>query len=109
MTAPIRPKMPLPVTSRPGTVLAAAPNPAELARLQKTAKSMEGLFAQQLFSAMRETVPTDGLTSGGAGEEMFTSLFDEHLATTLPSQWKHGLGEAIVKQMAPHLPTPPAP
>jgi Rod binding domain-containing protein len=58
---------------------------------------------------MRETVPTDGLTSGGAGEEMFTSLFDEHLATVLPSQWKHGLGEAVVKQLAPHLPSPPAP
>jgi len=61
---------------------------------------MEGTFVQQMYKAMRETVPSGGAFDGGSGEEMFTGLMDEHVAADTPTQWQHhGLSEAIYRQM----------
>lgn len=87
--------------------LAAEPRPnptAEEERLRATAKQLEGVFVQQLFKAMRETVPADGLTDGGAGEEVFTGLMDEKIAATAPDQWEHGIGESLYRQLRAALP-----
>jgi flagellar protein FlgJ len=87
---------------------APAPDDRE-ARLQRAAHQLEGVFVQQLFKAMRETVPRDGIVNGGSGEEMFTSLMDEHLADRLPGQWHHGIGEALIRQLRRGLTeSPPA-
>ncbi|MCA0375397.1 MAG: rod-binding protein [Gemmatimonadetes bacterium] len=78
-------------------------------QLRESAKALEGLFVQQLFKAMRETVPQqDGIVSGGAGEDIFTSLMDQHLAAETPNQWAGGLGEALYRQLRGALP-PAAP
>ncbi len=69
----------------------------EQARLVKTAQSLEGVFVQQMFKAMRETVPENGLTSGGQGEEMFSGMLDQKMADQMPAQWHHGPADAIVK------------
>ena len=53
----------------------------EDARLRQSSRDLEGVFVEQLFKAMRETVPENSLLSGGAGEEMFTSMMDSHLAS----------------------------
>jgi Rod binding domain-containing protein len=79
-----------------------------LARLGRAAKQLEGLFVQQMFAAMRETVPHDGIVDGGNGEEMFTSMFDQKLAEGAPEQWQHGLSDAIVARLRGRL-EPPAP
>ncbi|MEP7347564.1 MAG: rod-binding protein [Gemmatimonadaceae bacterium] len=71
----------------------------EDARLQKVARQLEGVFVQQLFKAMRETVPQDGAVDGGSGEQMFTSMMDEKLADQLPGQWHHGIGEGLIRQL----------
>lgn len=69
-------------------------------KLRESAKQLEGLFVQQLFKAMRETVPQqDGIVSASAGEDMFTGLLDQHLAAETPSQWEGGLAEAVYRQM----------
>lgn len=78
------------------------------ARLRKVAQQMEGVFVDQLFKAMRETVPQDGLTDGGPGEEMFQGMMDEHLAGMVPRQWEHGLGEALFRQLRGALQAAPA-
>jgi len=72
---------------------------SEDARLQKVARQLEGVFVQQLFKAMRETVPQDGAVDGGQGEQMFTSMMDEKLADQLPGQWHHGIGEGLIRQL----------
>ena len=74
-------------------------------RLRQTASRLEGVFVNQLFQAMRETVPQDGSLSGGTGEETFTSLFDQELADRAPDQWHHGLGTAIVRALSPRAAT----
>ncbi|MCO4099429.1 rod-binding protein [Gemmatimonas sp.] len=69
-------------------------------KLRDSAKQLEGLFVQQLFKAMRETVPQqEGIVSASAGEDMFTGLLDQHLAAETPSQWEGGLAESVYRQM----------
>jgi flagellar protein FlgJ len=68
--------------------------------LRKTARDLEGLFVQQLFKSMRETVPEgEGIVSGGAGEDIFTGLLDQHLAAETPKQWQSGIAEALYRQL----------
>ena len=77
MTDPITSRI-SPLATRPASK---DPTTPEQQKLRETAGQLEGLFVQQLFKAMRETVPTgDGIVSGGAGEDMFTGLMDQHLA-----------------------------
>jgi flagellar protein FlgJ len=81
---------------------ATADSPSSLLNdpLRKSAQALEGLFVQQLFKAMRDTVPQqEGVVTGGAGEDIFTSLMDEHLATETPKQWEGGLAEALYRQL----------
>ena len=69
-------------------------------KLRKAAAQLEGLFVQQLFKSMRETVPEgEGIISGGAGEDIFTSLMDEHVAADTPRQWERGMAEALYRQL----------
>lgn len=69
------------------------------AKLHGVAKQLEGVFVQQMYKSMRSTVPTDGICNGGAGEELFNGLMDEHMAADTPREWKHGLSESIYRQL----------
>lgn len=86
--------------SSPGALRADAPDGAPSDRLRRTATQLEGVFVEQLFKAMRETIPPDGVLHSG-GEEMFTSLFDQELAGRAPEQWQDGLGQAIMRALRP--------
>jgi flagellar protein FlgJ len=69
-------------------------------KLRKVAGQLEGVFVQQLFKAMRNTVPQqDGIVSGGQGEDIFTSLLDEHTAAETPTHWKGGIAETLYRQL----------
>jgi len=72
-------------------------------RLREVVTQLQGVFVEQLFKAMRETVPTDGVTNGGPGEAMFSGMMDQHLADALPGQWNHGIGESLYRQLRPQL------
>ena len=72
-------------------------------RLKEAVEKLEGVFVQQLFKAMRDTVPKDGLTSGGTGEDMFSGMLDQHLADAAPGQWHSGLGDSLLRQLRPAL------
>ena len=99
MSAPVGP---------PGAAGAAPPGasgPSDDARLRAAARQLTGVFAQQLFKAMRATVPQgEGAVDGGSGEEMFTGLLDEHLAG---AAWAESLAEAVYRRMRP-TPAPAA-
>jgi peptidoglycan hydrolase FlgJ len=81
----------------------ATPSPEEQ-KLRAVTKQLEGVFVQQLFKAMRETVPQDGLTDGGAGEEVFTGLMDEKIAAHVPDHWERGIGESLYRQLRAAMP-----
>ena len=80
------------------------PSPDEV-KLKKTAQQLESLFVEQLFKAMRETVPQgEGAVGAATGEDMFTGLMDQHLAADTPTQWAHGLADAAYRQLRAALP-----
>lgn len=96
--------MPLAPTAPVGAASSAGTTPGEEPKLRKVAQQMEGVFVQELYKAMRTTVPqNDGVVGGGAGEEMFTGLMDQHLATETPHAWGRGLGEAIYQHLRGRL------
>jgi flagellar protein FlgJ len=75
------------------------------AKLKKAAEQLEGMFVQQLYKAMRDTVPQqEGIVSGGAGEDIFTGLLDQHLAAETPTHWEGGLSDALYRQLSRGLP-----
>ena len=72
----------------------------EAARLRHVARELEGVFVQEMFKAMRASVPEAGPFGGGAGEEMFTAMLDGEIATRAPARWERGLAEALYRQLA---------
>ena len=84
----------------PAPDVAAAAAARDQAKIRKVAEQMAGSFAEQLFKAMRETVPQgEGAFDGGSGEEMFSGLMDQHLAAETPTQWARGLTDSIARQL----------
>jgi flagellar protein FlgJ len=75
----------------------------EAARSSKLAAEVEGVFMQQMFKAMRETVPAGGTFDGGSGEEIFTGMLDEHIADVAAARHPNGMDEALYRQMATRL------
>ncbi len=70
------------------------------AALKKSAHDLQGVFVQQLYKAMRETVPTDGgLVERSQGEDIFAGLMDETLAADTGTRWHRGLGDAIYRAL----------
>jgi len=86
------------------TSLTAAPPRDENADIRKLSHQMEGVFLNQLFQAMRETVPQNGLLGSSAGEDLFTSLMDQNLADRAAERLQHGLGDALYHQLTRRLP-----
>jgi flagellar protein FlgJ len=79
------------------------------AALRRTATQLEGVFVQQLFKAMRETVDDEGgLVETGGGETMFRDLLDQRMAERVPEQWgpEHGLAEQLFQQLRTRLAQP---
>jgi flagellar protein FlgJ len=89
------------------------PSPPDIAareqrRLTDAVRQLEGVFVEQLFKAMRNTVPDDGIVSGGAGEAMFTSLMDQQLADVAAGQWSSTIREALLREFQQGSPALPA-
>ncbi len=90
---------------RPAPGLSSAPAASPQERLRQSALQMEGVFVQQLFAAMRDTVPQDGIVAQSSAQDTFTSLFDEKLAEKVPAQWSgsHSLAQALYEQLSQRL------
>ena len=86
---------------RPVPLAAATPEArTDAAALEQVANQLQSVFAEQLFKAMRETVPQgEGAFDGGSGEEMFSGLMDQHLAAETPTQWARGLTDSIARHL----------
>lgn len=77
----------------------AAVDPRE-AGMRKAAADLQGLFVQQLYKTMRESVPAGGgMVERSQGEEVFSGLMDERLAADTGTRWQRGLGDAIYRAL----------
>lgn len=70
--------------------------------LRRLAHQLESVFLNQLFQAMRASVPRD---EGGAsaGGEMFQAMLDQRVAEVASERMRSPLGEALVRQLARRL------
>ncbi|HNW91404.1 MAG TPA: rod-binding protein [bacterium] len=72
-------------------------------QLREAAQGLEALLVNQMFSAMRKTVPKDEMMDGGMGEEIFRGMLDQEYATQLSQKGELGLGEIIFRQMRQYI------
>ena len=75
---------------------------ADMARADKAAKEFESVFIGQFLGSMFQDIPTDGLTGGGQGEQMFRSLMLDQYGKQIASRGGFGLSDAITKQLLSH-------
>lgn len=80
------------------------PLDAAHAKLKKAARDLEGVFVNELFKAMRETVPEDGILSQGQGQELFQGMMDDRIAELYSGRSRGGLGDALYRQLSRRLP-----
>lgn len=67
-------------------------------RLREATVALEGVFARELVRALRGTVPEGG-SPDAPGGDIYTSLFDDHLAEVLTGDDGLGLSSAMLKQL----------
>ena len=72
-------------------------------QLRRMSNELEGIFLRQLLEAMRQSVPNGGLTGASAGEDLFTSLLDDRLASEAAARTRNGIGEALYRQLSRRL------
>lgn len=73
-------------------------------RLRKASHDLESVFINELFKAMRETVPDDGILAQDPGQGLFTGMLDERIAQSYAGQGRSGIGEALYRQLSRRLP-----
>ena len=69
------------------------------AQLRAATALLEGSFYQELFKAMRGTVPEGGVISAGAGQEMFEGLLDQSIAESAALSSDRGLGAHLYRAL----------
>lgn len=72
------------------------------AAVKKAAKQFEALFMQMVLKSMRDATMKSDLMSGGSGEDMATSMFDQQLATQMSASGT-GLADVLTRQLTQHL------
>ncbi len=73
------------------------------ARLRKASQDLESVFINELFKAMRQTVPDDGILSQDPGQDLFTGMLDERIAQSYAGQGRTGIGDALYHQLSRRL------
>ena len=67
--------------------------------IEEVAKQFESIFMHQVFKSMRQTLPKDGMMSGGFGEEVFTDMLDQEYAGMAIQNQSMGLAATIAEQL----------
>ncbi len=67
-------------------------------QLKRAAHELESVLVEQLFSAMRKTVPKSGLVQESPASEIFRSMLDAELARSTAEKSPFGLADAIVQR-----------
>jgi Rod binding domain-containing protein len=77
-----------------------APAPSVINRkLEQGAREFEGIFISQMLETAWSTVPTDGLSGGGMGEDIFRSLMIQDIGQQMARQGGIGLAPHIQAEL----------
>ena len=69
-------------------------------KLRKACMEFESIFIQQLLKSMRDTIPKSGLFGTSSGKDIFQSLFDQEMSSSLAQQRGVGFGKMLFDEMA---------
>ncbi len=72
-------------------------------QLREAAREMEAIYINQMYSAMRKTVPDDGLIPTNSATTTFQEMLDMQMARKTAAGKGMGIGEAIYNQMKKNL------
>lgn len=86
-------------TAQQGAGIPAPAATASAAKAEASAKEYESVFISQFLGAMFSGMPTDGLTGGGQGEEMFRSMMVDQYAKGLEAQGGFGLAASMKSEL----------
>ncbi len=71
----------------------------QLNRLRESTREFEAIYVNEMFKAMRKTVPEDGIFKTSKTEEMFRDMMDMELARETAKGDGIGIGKAMYDQM----------
>ncbi len=69
-------------------------------RLKAACAQFEALFVYQLLKRMRDTIPKAALFHGGLGEDTYTSMFDQEVASKLAEGKGIGLAQRLYEKFS---------
>jgi len=68
-------------------------------KLREQCTEFESFLYNSMLKSMRNTVPEDGLFSGGNAEKIFTSMLDEEYSQMMSEKMNSGIADALYKQL----------
>jgi peptidoglycan hydrolase FlgJ len=77
----------------------ATPSTKKLQSLRKSCRDFEAIYAQEMFKAMRKTVPDGGIIKKDMAHELYKEMLDMEMAKATAAGKGNGLGEAMYQQM----------
>jgi peptidoglycan hydrolase FlgJ len=75
---------------------------SDMARADKASKEYESVFISQFLGSMFSSIPTDGITGGGAGEEMFRSMMIDQYSKSIENQGGFGIATQMKAELLKH-------
>jgi len=71
----------------------------DLESLRKSCRDFEAIYIQEMYKAMRKTVPDSGLFEKNMASELYKELLDMEMAKAAAAGKGNGIGEAMYQQM----------
>lgn len=71
-------------------------------RLAWAAREMEAFFLQEMWKAMRRSLPETGLFPRSPGSKMFDEMLDQERSRLMASSGQLGLAALVYERMLPH-------
>ncbi len=75
---------------------------SDAARADKSSKDYESVFISQFLGSMFSSIPTDSITGGGEGEEMFRSMMIDQYAKSIEHQGGFGIASQMKAELLKH-------
>lgn len=72
----------------------------KLLRLKKLSREFESFFLKEVISAMRSSVPENGLLNGGNAEKIYRSMIDDQWAAQMAERGDTGIARSIYKSLS---------
>jgi len=71
----------------------------DLQSLRKSCREFEAIYIQEMYKAMRKTVPDSGLFEKDMASELYREMLDMEMARATAAGKGTGIGEAMYQQM----------